>query len=168
VADANKVLQQFLEKTVDKMENVAVELGYDIADRAMRQSPVYTGQYKASMRASVNSEDTSREPIRPRVAVQGPSRGATSVGTVGDVGEVQGEGGPETDAMYNQVYLDFDANDDAIYISNSTSYEEIPAGAAAIEFQGLAATTPEGVLLVAYEAFKGSMNQVIARAIQEN
>ena len=164
---ANKALDQFLANTIQKMEDVAVEIGYDIADRAMRQSPVYTGQYKASMRASVNSEDTTKERIRPRAAALGPSQGARSVGTVGDGGEVPGRGGPETDAMYNQVYLDFDVEDDAIYISNSTSYEEISAGAAAIEFQGLAATTPEGVLLVAYEAAKGNLGAVISRALQD-
>ena len=163
----NNALDRFLARTIEKMEDIAVEIGYDIADRAMRQAPVYTGQYKASMRASVNAADTSREPIRPRSAALGPARGATSVGTTGDGGEIPGQGGAATDAMYNQVYLDFDADDDAIYISNSTRYKERPNGAAAIEFEGLAATTPEGVLLVAYEAAKGNLNAVIARALQD-
>lgn|GEM_PF-6816996 len=162
MADPNKVLQQFLEKTVDKMENVAVELGYDLADRIMIQSPVYTGQYKASFRANVNVPDTTAEPPRDRKMREGPGRPGISIGGVGDGGEIAGRGGVETDAMYNQVYLDFDADDSAIYISNSTPY------AGDIEFTQLAATSPEGVMLVAYEAFKGSINQIIARAIQEN
>lgn len=168
MANAKQVVAKFVVDTIQKMENVAVDIGYDIADRAMMQAPVYTGQYKASMRASVNEPDTTREPNRDRSPVQGPLlSSAQSIGAVGSGGEVVGQGDSATDAMYNQVYLDFDHEDKAIYISNSTSYEQVKDGAAAIEFESLAVTTPEGVLLVAYEAAKSNLNSVIARAISE-
>lgn len=155
-----KNIDKFLEKVTGTLEDLAVDVGYDLANRIMIQSPVYTGQYKASFRASVNAPDPTAEPPRARDMRQGPGLPGISIGGVGLGGEVPGRGGEETDEMYNQVAIEFDAEDEAIYISNSTPY------ASAIEYAQLASTTPEGVMRVAFEYFVSNLQSTIAESLQ--